>query len=138
MNHRIVESNGIKMHLAEDGEGPLVVLCHGYPELWYSWRHQLKALAEAGYHVVAPDQRGYGQTDQPEAVEDYNILPLSGDLIGLVDAHAETGQSSLDTIEGRLHLTLCAAAARHFPRRCSPERALSYCDWGRTFARLKR
>jgi pimeloyl-ACP methyl ester carboxylesterase len=68
MNHRIVESNGIKMHLAEDGEGPLVVLCHVWPELWYSWRHQLKALAEAGYRVVAPDQRGYGKTDRPEAV----------------------------------------------------------------------
>ena len=61
MNHRTIETNGIKMHIAEDGEGPLVVLCHGYPALWYSWRHQLKALAEAGYHVVAPDQRGYGQ-----------------------------------------------------------------------------
>jgi pimeloyl-ACP methyl ester carboxylesterase len=70
MNHRVVESNGIKMHLAEDGEGPLVVFCHGFPELWYSWRHQLKALAEAGYHVLAPDQRGYGQTDRPEAIED--------------------------------------------------------------------
>ena len=90
MNHRLVRSNGIKMHIAEDGEGPLVVLCHGFPELWYSWRHQLKALAEAGYHVVAPDQRGYGQTDRPEAVEDYNILQLSGDIIGLLDALGET------------------------------------------------
>jgi epoxide hydrolase A/B len=51
------------MHIAQDGEGTLVVLCHGYPELWYSWRHQLRALAEAGYHAVAPDQRGYGQAD---------------------------------------------------------------------------
>jgi pimeloyl-ACP methyl ester carboxylesterase len=75
MNHRIVDSNGIKMHLAEDGEGPLVVLCHGFPELWYSWRHQLKALAEAGYHAVAPDQRGYGQTDRPEAVEGSGDAP---------------------------------------------------------------
>jgi pimeloyl-ACP methyl ester carboxylesterase len=90
MNHRIVESNRIKMHIAEDGEGPLVILSHGFPELWYSWRHQLKALAEAGYHVVAPDQRGYGQTDRPEAVEDYNILQLSGDIIGIVDALGET------------------------------------------------
>ena len=63
MKHRFVESNGIKMHIAEQGEGPLVVLCHGFPECWYSWRHQLPALAEAGYHVVAADQRGYGQTD---------------------------------------------------------------------------
>ncbi|MBV8967933.1 MAG: alpha/beta hydrolase [Verrucomicrobia bacterium] len=90
MNHRIVESNGIKMHIAEDGQGPLVVLCHGFPELWYSWRHQLKALAEAGYHVVAPDQRGFGQTDRPEAIEDYNILQLCGDIVGLVDALGET------------------------------------------------
>ena len=90
MNHRFVRSNGIKMHIAEDGEGPLVVLCHGFPELWYSWRHQLRALAEAGCHVVAPDQRGYGQTDRPEAVEDYNILQLCGDIIGLVDALGET------------------------------------------------
>ena len=78
------------MHIAEDGEGPLVVLCHGFPELWYSWRHQLKALAEAGYHVVAPDQRGYGQTDRPEAIEDYNILQLCGDIVGLVDALGDT------------------------------------------------
>jgi pimeloyl-ACP methyl ester carboxylesterase len=90
MNHRFVRSNGIKMHIAEEGKGPLVVLCHGFPESWYSWRHQLRALAEAGYHVVAPDQRGYGQTDRPEAVEDYNILQLSGDIIGLVDALGET------------------------------------------------
>jgi pimeloyl-ACP methyl ester carboxylesterase len=73
------------------GEGPLVVLCHGFPELWYSWRHQLKALAEAGYHVVAPDQRGYGKTDRPEAVELYDVLQLSGDIVGLVDALGETG-----------------------------------------------
>jgi pimeloyl-ACP methyl ester carboxylesterase len=91
MNHRFVRSNGIKMHIAENGEGRLVVLCHCYPELWYSWRHQLRTLAEAGYHVVASDQRGYGQTDRPEAVEDYNILQLSGDIIGLIDALGETG-----------------------------------------------
>ena len=53
--HRAVETNGISMHIAEQGEGPLVVLCHGFPECWYAWRHQLPALAEAGYHAVAPD-----------------------------------------------------------------------------------
>jgi pimeloyl-ACP methyl ester carboxylesterase len=90
MNHRIIKSNGINIHLAEGGEGPLVVLCHGYPESWYSWRHQLKALTEAGYHIVAPDQRGYGKTDRPEAVEDYSMLQLSGDIVGLVDALGET------------------------------------------------
>lgn len=86
ITHRFVETNGIKMHIAEQGEGPLVVLCHGFPESWYSWRHQLPALAEAGYHAVAPDQRGYGQTDQPEAIEAYNILQLTGDVVGLVHA----------------------------------------------------
>jgi pimeloyl-ACP methyl ester carboxylesterase len=62
ISHRMITTNGISMHIAELGEGPLVVLCHGFPELWYSWRHQITALADAGYHVVAPDQRGYGQT----------------------------------------------------------------------------
>ena len=125
------------MHLAEDGEGPLVVFCHGYPESWYSWRHQLKALAEAGYHVVAPDQRGYGKTDRPEAVEDYNILQLSGDIVGLVDALGETEAVIVGHDWGSSgRLVLCTAAARHFPRGRSPERALSSCDRGRTFARL--
>jgi pimeloyl-ACP methyl ester carboxylesterase len=89
LKHRVIESNGIKMHLAEQGDGPLVVLCHGFPELWYSWRHQLTALAEAGYHAVAPDQRGYGQTDHPEAIEDYHAFELTADVVGLVDALGE-------------------------------------------------
>lgn len=86
VTHRFIETNHIKMHIAERGSGPLVVLCHGFPESWYSWRHQLLALSEAGYHVVAPDQRGYGQTDQPEAIASYNILELTADIVGLVDA----------------------------------------------------
>ena len=71
ITHRFIETNGIRMHVAEAGEGPLVVLCHGFPESWYSWRHQLVALAQAGYHAVAPDGRGYGQTDKPEVIEQY-------------------------------------------------------------------
>ena len=86
IRHRTVETNGIRMHLAEAGDGPLVVLCHGFPESWYSWRHQLVALAEAGYHAVAPDQRGYGTTDRPAAIEEYTLLHLVGDLVGLLDA----------------------------------------------------
>ena len=66
IKHRMVETNGIHMHIAESGAGPPVVLCHGFPESWYSWRHQLHALAEAGLHGIAPDMRGYGQTDRPE------------------------------------------------------------------------
>jgi len=86
IRHRTVESNGIRMHVAEAGEGPVVVMCHGFPESWYSWRHQLVALAEAGYHAVAPDMRGYGQTDQPEAIEAYTLLHLVGDVVGVLDA----------------------------------------------------
>ena len=89
MNHRIINTNGLNMHLAEQGQGPLVILCHGFPELWYSWRHQLPALAAAGYHVVAPDQRGYGQTDRPDAIEAYHLLQLTGDIVGLVQALGE-------------------------------------------------
>ena len=83
---RMVETNGVKLRIAEMGEGPLVLLVHGWPESWYSWRHQIKALADAGYHVVAPDMRGYGGSDKPANIEDYNIRELSADLVGLLDA----------------------------------------------------
>ena len=86
MSHRFIETNGLKMHIVEQGTGPLVLLCHGFPEFWYSWSHQIPALAAAGYHVVAPDQRGYGQTDKPGAIESYTILHLVGDMLGLLDA----------------------------------------------------
>ena len=71
------------------GEGPLVLLCHGWPELAHSWRYQLPALAQAGYHAVAPDMRGYGGSDAPEAVEAYSLLHLVGDMVGLVAALGE-------------------------------------------------
>ena len=83
---RVLGTNGIRMHIAERGAGPLVVLCHGFPESWYSWRHQLQALAEAGFHTVAPDMRGYGETDRPEAIDQYTLLHLVGDMVGLLDA----------------------------------------------------
>ncbi len=86
VQHRIVETNGIRMHIAEQGAGPLIVLCHGFPESWYSWRHQLPALAKAGFHAVAPDMRGYGQTDAPAEIDQYTLLHLVGDMIGLLDA----------------------------------------------------
>jgi pimeloyl-ACP methyl ester carboxylesterase len=86
ITHRFVTSNGIRMHLAEAGEGPVVVLCHGFPESWHSWRHQLLALADAGFHAIAPDQRGYGQTDKPEPIESYSMFHLVGDMVGLLDA----------------------------------------------------
>jgi len=84
--HRSIEANGIAIHVAEAGSGPLVLLCHGFPESWYSWRHQLKALAEAGYHAVAPDMRGYGKTSQPEAIDQYTLFHLVGDMVGVLDA----------------------------------------------------
>src|ERR1700677_4153685 len=84
--HRTVEANGIPIHLAEAGSGPAVLLCHGFPESWYSWRHQLKALADAGYRAVAPDMRGYGQTGQPQDIDQYTLFHLVGDMIGVLDA----------------------------------------------------
>jgi pimeloyl-ACP methyl ester carboxylesterase len=87
--HRFVETNGIRMHIAELGAGPLVLLLHGFPELWYSWRHQLHALAEAGYHVVAPDLRGFGKTDAPAEPQTYSQVHLVGDVIGLLNALGE-------------------------------------------------
>jgi pimeloyl-ACP methyl ester carboxylesterase len=89
ITHRTLETNGIRLHVAEAGSGPLVVLCHGFPESWYSWRHQLPALAEAGFRAVAPDMRGYGQSDKPEAIDQYTLLHLIGDMVGLVDALGE-------------------------------------------------
>ena len=93
IRHRTIETNGIKMHVAEAGPqekgAPLVVLCHGFPESWYSWRHQLPALAAQGFHVVAPDQRGYGDTDAPDAVDAYTQFHLVGDIVGLVAALGE-------------------------------------------------
>ncbi|MET0153341.1 MAG: alpha/beta hydrolase [Candidatus Binatia bacterium] len=89
MELRTVTANGIRMRIADEGAGPLVLLLHGFPESWYSWRHQLPALAAAGFRVVAPDQRGYGGTDAPQAVEDYDILHLVDDAAGLLDALGE-------------------------------------------------
>jgi pimeloyl-ACP methyl ester carboxylesterase len=86
---RTVEANGIKMRIAEMGQGPLVIFLHGFPESWYSWRHQLPAVAKAGYHAVAPDLRGYGKSDKPANVEDYDIHHLTADVTGLIDALGE-------------------------------------------------
>jgi len=83
---RMIESNGIRLNIAEQGKGPLVLLCHGFPESCYSWRHQIEALAAAGFRAVAPDMRGYGKSDAPEAIDQYTIFHLVGDLVGLLDA----------------------------------------------------
>ncbi len=92
VSFRMVETNGITLRVAEMGpidgkDAPLVVLVHGWPESWYSWRHQIPAIAAAGYKVIAPDMRGYGHSDKPEPVTDYDITHTTGDIVGLIDAY---------------------------------------------------
>lgn len=77
--------NGIRLHYVELGEGPAVIFCHGFPETWRSWRHQISATAEAGYRAIALDMRGHGGSDCPDAVEDYSVIHTVGDVIGLMD-----------------------------------------------------
>ncbi|KAG5044266.1 hypothetical protein AAZX31_03G214300 [Glycine max] len=86
--HRTVEVNGIKMHVAEKGEGPVVLFLHGFPELWYSWRHQILALSNLGYRAVAPDLRGYGDTEAPASISSYTILHLVSDIVALIHSLA--------------------------------------------------
>ena len=105
-------ANSITMRVAEQGSGPLVLFCHGFPESWYSWRHQLAAVAQAGYRAVAPDMRGYGATEAPPDVAQYTMLHLVGDMVELVKALGEqqarmrrkTHQRGVDAID---------AGARH-------------------------
>ena len=87
ITHEQIPANGIQLHVAVAGpaDGPPVVLCHGFPELWYSWRHQLGALADAGYRAMAPDLRGYGASARPGEVTDYGSDELTGDMAGLLD-----------------------------------------------------
>ncbi len=83
---KFIDTNGIRMAVYEQGEGVPVVFCHGFPELAFSWRHQVKALSEAGFHAIAPDQRGYGLTDRPDDVASYDLTHLCDDLAGMLDA----------------------------------------------------
>ncbi|TDD85784.1 alpha/beta fold hydrolase [Actinomadura rubrisoli] len=133
ITHRFVTSHsGLRMHVAEAGEGPLVLLLHGFPECWYSWRHQLTALAEAGFHAVAPDQRGYARTGGPADIGQYTILHLAGDAVGLIGALDEeravvvghdwgagvawaTAQLRPDKVRG-----VAALSVPHLPRGSTP------------------
>lgn len=85
---RYIQTGGITLHVAEAGprDGPLVILLHGFPEFWYSWRRQIEALAAAGYYVWAPDQRGYNLSDKPAGVRSYSLDALAADVVGLIDA----------------------------------------------------
>jgi len=86
IRQRRVATNGIELNIAEQGEGPLVLMLHGFPESWYSWRHQFAPLAAAGFHAVAPDMRGYGKSDKPHAIDAYNQLQVVNDIVGLIPA----------------------------------------------------
>lgn len=88
IEHTTVTVNGISMHIAAKGEGPLILFIHGFPDLWFSWRHQIAALSSSGYRCVAPDLRGFGDTDAPANPTAYTSLHVVGDLIGLLDAIA--------------------------------------------------
>jgi pimeloyl-ACP methyl ester carboxylesterase len=85
-----VATNGIELSVTEHGAGPAILLAHGFPELAYSWRHQIPALAKAGYRVIAPDMRGYGGSSRPDAIDAYNVVELCADLAGLLDALGES------------------------------------------------
>lgn len=114
MGHIQVETNGIAMHAVVQGEGPTVLFCHGFPGLWYSWRHQLPAVANAGFRAIAVDMRGYGRTERPLSAAEYGNQTIVADLTGLLDA--------LD-IEDAVFVghdfgaQACWAAALHTPER---------------------
>ncbi|KAI3838282.1 hypothetical protein MKX03_019333 [Papaver bracteatum] len=86
IEHKVVVVNGINMHIAEKGEGPVILFLHGFPELWYTWKKQIIGLASIGYRAVAPDLRGYGDTDAPSSSTKYTTLHIVGDLIALIDS----------------------------------------------------
>ena len=82
----MIKTNGVTLRTVVEGKGPLVVLLHGFPQCWYLWRHQIDPIVAAGFQVAVPDQRGYGGSDRPEAIEAYNIVELSNDVAGLASA----------------------------------------------------
>ncbi len=88
--HREAVVNGVRLHYVEQGQGPLVVLLHGFPEFWYSWRHQIPALAEAGFRVIAPDQRGYNTSEKPRGVRSYRVEHLVDDVAALIQHAGES------------------------------------------------
>lgn len=88
-DEQYLQTNGITLRTIVEGDGPLAILLHGYPRCWYLWRHQIDPLKAAGFRVAVPDQRGYGASDRPTGIEDYNILELAADVVGLADALGE-------------------------------------------------
>jgi len=95
MRHQVVDARGTRIHCVEEGSGPLVLLVHGFPESWYSWRHQLPAIAAAGFRAVAIDVRGYGRSSAPHEVGAYGMLQHVSDNIGVVEALADPGSPAI-------------------------------------------
>lgn len=112
--HLEVETNGIRMHAVTRGEGPVVLFCHGFPGLWYSWRHQLSAVADAGFRAIAVDMRGYGRTDRPRDAAQYGNQTIVADLTGLLDA---LESESAVFVGHDFGAQACWAAALHAPKR---------------------
>ena len=122
ITQRRIVTNGIELNIAEQGEGPLVLLIHGFPESWYSWRHQFAPLAAAGYHVVAPDMRGYGGSDKPAEIENYNQVEIVNDVIGLITA---LGHETAVVIGHDWGAPTAWSCALHHPEKVSAVGALS-------------
>tara|TARA_B100000282_G_scaffold14768_1_gene10355 strand:- start:1022 stop:2005 length:984 start_codon:yes stop_codon:yes gene_type:complete len=89
MEFKFIDTNGITLRAAVEGEGPLIIMVHGCPESWFSWRRQIPVIAEAGYKVVAIDVRGYGGSDKPHAIEEYTLKKIGADIVGIIDFFEE-------------------------------------------------
>ena len=111
-NHQMVTANGIAIHYVDEGNGPMVILLHGFPYMWFEWRHQIVALAKAGYRVVAPDIRGFGESGKPDDVTDYTALHCAGDVVALL---AALGEENAALVGHDLGAWVAAAAARLRP-----------------------
>tara|TARA_R110000787_G_scaffold9353_2_gene32740 strand:- start:1068 stop:2033 length:966 start_codon:yes stop_codon:yes gene_type:complete len=123
-----IKTNGVTLRTVVKGEGPLVILLHGFPEFWHLWRHQIDPIVAAGYKVAVPDQRGYAGSDAPEAIEDYDILHLSGDVVGIADA---LGYDDFIVIGQDWGCIVAWHTALLYPDRVSAVMGLSVPYWGR-------
>jgi pimeloyl-ACP methyl ester carboxylesterase len=116
MKHERITTNGVSLHVVTDGpkDGPLVILLHGFPEYWYSWRHQIPFLADQGFCVWAPDQRGYNESDKPDGVSAYSVAELAKDVIGLIDA---SGRDKVYLVGHDWGAVVAWWTAIHYPER---------------------
>ncbi|MGB5267442.1 MAG: alpha/beta hydrolase, partial [Polyangiales bacterium] len=112
--HLTLESNGIRMHAVSRGKGPAVLFCHGFPGLWYSWRHQLPVVADAGFRAIAVDMRGYGRSDRPLLASEYGNETIVADLAGVLD---KLGERDAVLVGHDFGAQAAWAAALHAPDR---------------------